>query len=66
MQKLKITENLRQDLIESQVVVCTYLDLDNNEIDCIDMVHQDDYPELELVEVQPDTFLGTETTTEGL
>jgi len=66
MQKLKITENLRQNLNESLVVVCTYLDLENNEIDCIDMVHQEDYPELEIVEVQSNTFLGTKPKTEGL
>jgi len=52
MLMLKITENLRGQLTSDNVVICTYIDsIDNNEVDCIDISYQSEYPELELITV---------------
>lgn len=50
--KLKIIESYRLELTTNGIVICTYIDLQDNEVDCIDLVHQNEYPQFELIEVQ--------------
>ena len=52
MKVLKIQENKRQELTDNVIVICTYITLDNNEIDGISIDYKDLYPEFEEVEVQ--------------
>ena len=52
MGKLKIIESYRQELTTNGIVICTYIDLQGNEVDCIDTVHANEYPNFELIEVQ--------------
>jgi hypothetical protein len=49
---LKIIESYRQELTTNGIVICTYKDLQGNEVDCIDTVHANEYPNFELIEVQ--------------
>jgi len=49
---LKIIESYRQELTSKGIVICTYVDLQGNEVDCIDTVHANEYPNFELIEVQ--------------
>lgn len=52
MLALKVTENLRDQLSSNNIVICTYIDsIDNNEVDCVDISYQSEYPELELITV---------------
>ena len=52
MKVLKIQEDKRQELTDNVIVICTYITLDNNEIDGISIDYKDLYPEFEEVEVQ--------------
>lgn len=57
MQALKITESYRQPLTEANIVICTYMTT-QGEADCIDMSHQAQYPDFEVVTlVDADTEL---------
>jgi hypothetical protein len=49
---LKIIDSYRQELTANGIVICTYKDLQGNEVDCIDTVHANEYPNFELIEVQ--------------
>ena len=49
---LKIIDSYRQELTSKGIVICTYLDMQGNEVDCIDTVHANKYPNFELIEVQ--------------
>lgn len=51
MEKLQITENLRNSLTESGVVICTYKTTNEEEVDCIDIEHQVRYPTLRVVKI---------------
>lgn len=50
MPRLKIIEDIREELTSSGIVICTYKDLQGNEFDGIDMLYQAQYPDLEVVE----------------
>lgn len=52
MKVLKIQENKRQELTDNVIVICTYVALDNSQIDAISVDYKDLYPEFEEVEVQ--------------
>ena len=52
MEKLKVIESYRQELTTKGIVICTHKDLQSNEVDCIDTVHANEYPNFELIEVQ--------------
>jgi hypothetical protein len=54
--KLKITEEIRQELTEKSIIICTHILADETEVDCIDMFYQDQYPDLEIVEVKASAF----------
>jgi hypothetical protein len=47
--KLKITEDIRQQLTDKGIVICTYVLENDTEADCIDTIYQNDYPFLEVV-----------------
>jgi hypothetical protein len=51
---LKIIDSYRQELTSKGIVICTYKDLQGNEVDCIDTAHANEYPDFELIEVQED------------
>lgn len=51
MQKLQITEDLRKELQDKCIVVCTHTLSDGTEIDCIEIDYQSQYPQLNIVEV---------------
>ncbi len=55
MKVLKIEENKRQELTDNVIVICTYVALDNSQIDAISFDYKDLYPEFEEVEVQENT-----------
>lgn len=55
MEKLKIIDSYRQELTTNGIVICTYLDMQDNEVDCIDLIYQEQYPQFELIEVQQST-----------
>lgn len=49
---LKVTDDLRQELTEKCIVICTYhLVSDSSEVDCITYEYKNDYPQLEEVDV---------------
>ena len=52
MEKLKIIDSYREELTTNGIVICTYIDLQGNEVDCIDLVHQAEYPTFEVIDVQ--------------
>ena len=53
---LKVTDDLRQELTEKCIVICTYrLVSDNSEVDCIMYEYKYEYPQLEEVDVYFDT-----------
>ena len=53
---LKVTDDLRQELTEKCIVICTYRLVSNNsEVDCIAYDYKDEYPQLEEVDVYFDT-----------
>ncbi len=51
MQVLKINENIREDLAKLDIVVCSYQVADGSIADCIDLIYQDQFPNLEKIEV---------------
>ena len=53
---LKVTDDLRQELTEKCIVICTYRFVsDNSEVDCIMYEYKNEYPQLEEVDVYVDT-----------
>ncbi len=49
---LKVTDDLRQELTEKCIVICTYrLVSDNSEVDCIMYEYKNEYPQFEEVDV---------------
>ena len=54
--KLKITEEIRQELTEKCIIICTHILADETEVDCIDDSYASEYPDLQLVQVQPSKF----------
>ena len=54
--KLKITEEIRQELTDKSIIICTHILADETEVDCIDIFYQDQYPTLELVQVKVSQF----------
>lgn len=57
MKVLKIQENKRQELTDNVIVICTYITLDNNEIDGISIEYKDLYPDFEEIEIQESNSL---------
>ena len=55
MEKLKIIESYREELTTNGIVICTYKDIQDNEVDCIDLTYQNDYPTFEITEVKEST-----------
>ena len=51
MKRLKIQENIRAELINKNIVICSYYDNENNIVDCIDLKYSESYPDFEEVEV---------------
>ena len=51
MKILKITENLRKDLTERGIVICTYIDTAGDQFDGIDINFSSEYPDLEKIEI---------------
>ena len=51
---LKVTDDLRQELTDKCIVICTYRLVSNNsEVDCIVYDYKSEYPQLEEVDVTP-------------
>ena len=50
--KLKIIESYREELTTKGIVVCTYLDMQNNDVDCINLIYEEEYQNFEIIEVQ--------------
>lgn len=51
MKVLKIQESKSKELTDGGIVICTYVALDNSQIDAISVDYKDLYPEFEEVEV---------------
>jgi hypothetical protein len=56
MTVLRITEEIRKELSESGIIICTYTDVNGDEFDGITYEHSDDYPDLEVVEINISNF----------
>jgi len=52
MKVLKITEKVREELNDKDIVICTYIDVEGNEFDGISYEYIEEYPDLEDVETQ--------------
>lgn len=52
MEKLKIIYSYREELTTKGIVICTYIDLQDNEVDCIDLIYEEEYPNFEIIEVK--------------
>lgn len=48
---LKIIESYRQLLTEIGIVICTVITEEYEECDCIDIEHQNQYPQFEVITV---------------
>ena len=53
---LKIIESYRQELNNKGIVICTYLDLQDNEIDCINIQYQEEYPMFEITSIKDENI----------
>lgn len=52
MEALKIVDSYRQELSNKTIIICTYYELPNmNEVDCIDIIYQSEYPQFDVVNV---------------
>lgn len=51
MKKLKIKEELREELTNNNIVICTYIDINGDEFDGISYEYKDLYPDLEEIEI---------------
>jgi hypothetical protein len=50
--KLRVTDEIRNELNTKLIDVITRVLADGSEVDCIDLSHTADYPNLEVVEVK--------------
>ena len=51
MEKLQVTDETREELTSNGVVICTHCTEKGEELDCVDMENQTQYPDLQVVDV---------------
>ncbi len=56
MTVLRITEEIRKELSEAGIIICTYNDVNGDEFDGIAYEYSDDYPDLEVVKINISNF----------
>jgi len=52
MEALKIIKSYEQELTDNNIVIVSYYEVPNyNEVECIDIFYQSQYPQFEVIEV---------------